>query len=37
MINELSFNEFLNTLQDINRKISFYADCINKVKKGNVR
>ena len=24
MINELSFNEFLNTLQDTNRKLSFY-------------
>lgn len=37
MINELSFNEFLNTLQDTNRKLSFYVDCINKVKNGNVR
>lgn len=26
MINELSFNEFLNTLQDTNRKLSFYVD-----------
>ena len=32
MINELSFNEFLNTLQDTNRKLSFYVDwqkCLN--------
>lgn len=26
MINELGFNEFLNTLQDTNRKLSFYVD-----------
>lgn len=26
MINELSFNEFLNTLKDTNRKLSFYVD-----------
>lgn len=26
MINELSFNELLNTLQDTNRKLSFYVD-----------
>lgn len=26
MINELSFNEFLNSLQDTNRKLSFYVD-----------
>ena len=29
MINELSFNEFLNTLQDTNRKLSFYVDWQN--------